>query len=572
MGEPQNFVPETSSTEMSRRFDWFVLSVVVLLSALVRAWKLSSLGLDHFDEGVYALSGFWSLHSFHGTALYPFQKFFSPPGYFGVVGLAYLLFGGASDVLAIAINVICGAATVALAGWAGRRWFGRGCGLAAAILVAFNNYHVAFSRSALTDTLFGFLFLFSLALIAIAMEKQQSSWGAVAGLAAGAAMNVKYHGWMPVALAFILVVTQSIAVWQDKPKVWRMLSIWVAMAAVAVGCFLPWVIYTQAHLGGYLVVERFHSQFLDFQWGDNFARQLEMQLYLEGWMSRLAPAFAFVVAFAATGRRAFSRWRVAALAGTTLVTSGIVLGGAGTCVALAIFGFRFARKRGGIFSKLITYSAAALFILVPCYTPYARLLLPWLIFVQILAATGIQHFLISEEPAGQTDRRLSWVLGASSLVALLYILSGFRAGPSPRTWDSKESVRDAVTQMSASLPPGSAVFVDQEPDVAFYFRRAGYVTFTINRLSENRVTQDPLTYSSSGPVYVVGGLYARQQPDWNPIPEEFLKRMTMVAQFQMQPGDVRLLDDFPPSEALDYRVHPDARYNLVLFRVVPLGK
>ena len=83
-----------------------VIAVLSLAALAVRAWKFYAIGLSHFDEGVYTNSGFWALPSFFGPGLDPWQKFFSPPGYFGLVGLLYRLLGHPSELAAIAVNVI----------------------------------------------------------------------------------------------------------------------------------------------------------------------------------------------------------------------------------------------------------------------------------------------------------------------------------------------------------------------------------------------------------------------------------------------------------------------------------
>src|ERR1700722_18039637 len=134
-------MPAMPDRSIHRGARGFRLALILLgsVALVLRAWNFFLLGFDHYDEGVYSLSGFWSLHPLAGTALYPLQKLFSPPGYFGLVGLAYWISGGDSDVAAIAIIIVFGAATVILAGWVVRRWFGRGCRITAAALVAFSD-------------------------------------------------------------------------------------------------------------------------------------------------------------------------------------------------------------------------------------------------------------------------------------------------------------------------------------------------------------------------------------------------------------------------------------------------
>ena len=101
------FLPKLNQDNKSasanvRSTDILAIGIICVVAFVLRAWKFTTLGLTHYDEGAYALSGFWSLGS--SGSLYPWQKFFSPPGYFGLVGIIYWLAGGASDLIAISIQ------------------------------------------------------------------------------------------------------------------------------------------------------------------------------------------------------------------------------------------------------------------------------------------------------------------------------------------------------------------------------------------------------------------------------------------------------------------------------------
>jgi hypothetical protein len=492
------------------------------------------------------------------------------------VGLAYWIAGGASDSAAIAINIVFGAATVLLAGWVGQRWFGRSCGIAAAAFVALSDFNIAFSRMALTDTLFAFLLLLSLALIAVALEKDTMRLVLLAGLAGGAAWNVKYDGYLPAAIALAVIVLHAVTKREGREKLKRSLLLWGCMAGVSFLLFLPWVIYTQRNLGGYFGVEAFHQQFYTFDWFENLKQQLAYQIYFEGLLSRLSPALAFLAVLAADPVRARERWQFVCLALAGLLIFGLVAGGAGSCVLLAAIGFIPAWRRGDTFGKLLTCGIAALFVLIPCYTPFARLALPWIVLVQIAAGVGMQEIWNFDESWSFLHKPSRSFAGAMCLmsVAMVPFVGGKLSFARVDPWNAppKDSVRRTVAAMGKLLPPGSGVFVDEEPDAAFYFRRAGFKTLCTIRLFDNANVPDAfqnLPEYAGAPVYVVAGPYAQEAPDWRPIPPEIRARMNLVARFVTQPGDVRLLDDYSPQEALKYRQQPDDRYDLLLFRVAP---
>src|SRR5262249_9638070 len=122
--------------------EWLVISALTVAGAILRAWAFPRLSLSHFDEGVYAFAGLWSL-SRHGLLdLDPGVIAYAPPGFPILVGLSYLVFG-VSDYAAIAVSVVAGIVTIPVVGWLGQRTFGPGAGAAAAAFAALAIVHVA---------------------------------------------------------------------------------------------------------------------------------------------------------------------------------------------------------------------------------------------------------------------------------------------------------------------------------------------------------------------------------------------------------------------------------------------
>jgi dolichyl-phosphate-mannose-protein mannosyltransferase len=566
---------EQSTSGVPAKFpvrDALSVGIICAIGFALRAWNFPALSLTHYDEGANALSGFWSLQSSSG--LYPWQKFFAPPGYLGLVGIVYWFAGHASDLAAIGINVFFGTATILLVWWIGKRWFGRCAAIFSATLVALSEFQVAFSRTALTDTLFGFLFLLALVLIALCFEKQRLFLALAAGAAVGAAWNVKYHGWLLLAITFAaLALPAALKKPADSSRTKKIFFYWCTITGVAALCFLPWVLYTEFRLGGYLAVEKFHHQYLNFHWIANLVRQVEFQAYFDGWLSRVSPMLGFLTASITTGIRRFQRPSL--LAGLVfLVVAGFAVGSTGTWFLLALYGLVTAWTRGRELGRLLAAAFLVFFVLTPCYTPFARLLLPWVLVAQILAGAGVEHFfdegVTVARPAGSglwTSKKLRLLSMATAFLFLLALAMGFHAPNKPSVWEPTTGSRDAVDRLMPYLSVESIVFVTGEPNVAFYFQRAGYHTFCIQHLAFNAGAQDPLMYKTSSPVYVIGGKYARDESDWLLILHAVPGRFQLVARVPMQPSDVRLLDDESPREALAFKAHPDSSYDLELFRL-----
>ena len=142
-----------SARSQSACREMFSSSVADLAGAVLRLWGLPRLGLSHFDEGIYAIAGLWSVSPRGLAGLDPTLVPYAPPGFPILVGVAYLGLG-VSDLAAILVSIVAGTLTIPAAAWLARRTFGAGAGAAAAALVAFSGFHVAFSRMALTDASF----------------------------------------------------------------------------------------------------------------------------------------------------------------------------------------------------------------------------------------------------------------------------------------------------------------------------------------------------------------------------------------------------------------------------------
>ena len=572
------FLPELDQVNKSapakvRSSDILAIGIICAIAFVLRAWKFTTLGLTHYDEGAYVLSGYWSLGSF--GSLYPWQKFFSPPGYFGLVGIIYWLAGGASDLIAIGINVFFGAATIVLVWWVGQRWFGRRAGIFSATLVAFNEFQIIFSRTALTDTLFGFTFLLSLAAIALCFEKQRPALAIFAGVAAGAAWNVKYHGWLLFAIAFVaLVLPAAVKKPPDATQMKKIFLYWSVVTGVAAVCFLPWVLFTEYRLGGYLAVEKFHHRYLNFHWIANFARQVEFQAYFDGWLGHVSPALAFIAANVTEGIPRFLRSRILLAGFLGMLVAGLTAGGTVTWLLLALYGLAPAWSRGQELGRLVVTAFLVFLVLIPCYTPFARLPLPWVLVAQVLAGVAIEDLLEGELPIGNLAISGFWKnrkLVSLSIITVLALLKalvlGLHTPKEPGIWAPTSGSRDAAARLMTDLPKDSVVFVTAEPNLAFYFQRAGYHTFCIQHLAFNAGAQDPIMYKTTSPVYVIGGKYAREESDWLPILEAVPGRFRLVTRVAMEPSVVRLLDDKSPRETLAFKEHPDSSYDLELFRL-----
>src|SRR5262245_33108483 len=114
---PPGRAPESRPTAV----EWCLVVAVFLAGFVLRAAWPTRLGVEHFDEGVYASNVFFSGEK--RDERYPNQHLYAPPLFPLLIEFAMLI-AGPSNIAAMAVNIVAGSLTVPLVWWVGRRWFG----------------------------------------------------------------------------------------------------------------------------------------------------------------------------------------------------------------------------------------------------------------------------------------------------------------------------------------------------------------------------------------------------------------------------------------------------------------
>ncbi len=545
----------------SRRFA-IALALLVSLAFALRAWALERCGVDHFDEGVYAFSASSIAEPAEFPQLYPGQEKFSPPLYFGASGVLARFSGLPVDRALVALNAFLGAGTVALLALVGRRWFGPAAGLASGALLALNEYHIALSRSALTDVAFALAHLGAWFALIEALRAERWSKALAAGVLVAVAWNIKYHGWLAVvasALAFAPIFVARVrtrAAWR-KP-----LLMGCAAAGVAALGYLPWALHIEQQPGGYAALAQYQSTMLRGGWFENLARQRSQQSFFDGPLSAAAPSVAVACALW------FSPARIGLAAGLAAglgVLAG-ALGGSFAVAALAVIGVLalLRRARALEWPALALFGALALWtVLTPFYHPYARLLLP-LVLLAILAAGW------ALESMARSFAELSSAAGPRpALLALVIAAATFGAAQlredSSDPWRDSRGVERAAAQIAGTLPAGARVFVLGDPALAWYFRRAGVAECEVVAGPEvlERLERD------ARETFVACGFYPRLTGAEQRLIEGAGARLSQHSTAAVQVKDVRLLDDFRVKQAQRLRREPGDDYQVRLHRYAP---
>jgi 4-amino-4-deoxy-L-arabinose transferase-like glycosyltransferase len=483
--------PPWNQTKSSPASDRGFLAILLLTvaGAILRLWGLGQLGLNHFDEGIYAISGLWAISPRSLAGLDPTVISYAPGGFPFLVGLAYLGFG-VSDVAAIMPSIMAGTLTIPAAGWLARRTFGPGAGALAAAMAAISGFHAAYSRMALTDA--SFLFCWLLALIAGQrfLERPGLPRALVLGAAVGLAQWFKYNGWLAgVVVIFAAGLGMVVDPRERQPA--RLRIVWGAgliAVATAAAIYWPWFAFVENH-GGYSALLRHHRSYIGgpSTWFDHLRLQLEQATALSGglsWNLTAAIAACLAAGYVRAPRPISARSSARLLLPLLLIAAVSVAPALPWWLGIPWLLYRWDTDRAG--ERLLLVAWAGLSILTPFYHPYARLWMP-LLAIGWVCVGGLLTWAMGRIPEGTGEprgpclpssrwrRTATWLclsLGLLQGIALLRVSSSGASLPGPLSPSGGRSLRVAADALLKDLPAGvPGLRLLARPAVTFYLGR-----------------------------------------------------------------------------------------------------
>ena len=460
--------------------EWAAILAMTLVAAAIRSVGLGRLGIDHFDEGIYAAAGTWSLRPSGLAGIDPGLIPYAPPGYPTLVGLAYAILGP-SDFAAIAVSILAAVATIPVVGLVGRRTFGPGGGAAASVFATVSGLHITFSRMALTDATLLLTWIAAIALGGRFLERPGPGRAVAMGLAVGLAQLVKYNGWLVGAIIAATAVVGILVSREDRSR--RHLARtfgWGLLAVVVAGLVSwPWFRFVEAH-GGYEALLAHQRGYLGgiSDWPRHLATQLRQAIALGGLA--FPGTIAFGLAFVTVGLSTSGEERVREGLRLVLVaTVGLVLfapATSGWWLGLALVPWMVRDENPRV--RLVATWWIALTALTPFYHPYARLWLPLEAAGWMMQASIVLLIVERLRRLGSLASGRSRFLPAAIVVVLgMATIQSVVPRPAPRPLEGilgpRDSLRVATFRLVADLPPGvSSVALLGRPSLRFYVANA----------------------------------------------------------------------------------------------------
>lgn len=283
------------------RQELVLVAILFFMSGFLRWWHLDREAVDHFDEGVYS-SVLW-YEGQTGTS-YPAREFYAPPGLPFCIELSSWI-PGVGERAPLLPALVFGSLTPLVFWLAARRWFGIPAGLFALSICGLSEFHILYSRMAMTDVPALFWILVAVAVGVEAVSARSIKLAIFSGIACGIAWWFKYTGWLPLAILWSGSIVWWIWVGRRSASIGNVLKTLAIVTATSLLVFAPWWWQLQS-VGGYSAIGRHHAGFVGGwdQWSRNLGEQFACQFWLDGFFGATSLGLGLLAA-------GLVRWRAA---------------------------------------------------------------------------------------------------------------------------------------------------------------------------------------------------------------------------------------------------------------------
>ncbi|MFP6676717.1 MAG: glycosyltransferase family 39 protein [Pirellulaceae bacterium] len=544
---------------------------IIAAGVLLRVLFPSHVSVEHFDEGVYA-SNIW----FSGTAKasYPYQYLYAPPLLPHCITAAQifdvaLVQGGdtPSDFAANLPAQLAAIATLLGIAWIVRSWFGSTAAVCSCILLAGNDLHIVYSRTAMTDVPVVCWMMLAVGAIVKAYQKESYRWALVAAVFVALGWWTKYSGWLPLAIGISGLIATLVCHSVSRRGAVRSVCIWLVIAFVSFSLWYPHV-YSLRDEGGYASVAANHRQYSVglAGWWSSAQQQWTNVLHFDSWIGYLAVAIAASWAAARAARSGDDATSPdsdrkillpgavlnAATVGLAALASSVFLGTAATLLLLACCGIashllsvRTDRESVPIGRWCGLAAWAGLLLATPLYTPYPRLALPFIVWTIVWAAEGwscLGRGLLRLQGTGQHRGQYGIVAAVSLVVVVLCLPRTFNTPPA---WEDRSGMRDAaiaidgrIHKLSAGAVEDAIIFVYGEPALLNQLNRLRLPS--VVPMGDMRQL-DGIGLQVNGPLFVLTGPHVHRDV----AATKQLQSLELVEEFPYRPSGLVMLNHWP---------------------------
>lgn len=601
------------------RREMLLVGALLLIGVGLRIGKPDHLGIDHFDEGVYASH---VPPGPRGITPYPLRHLYAPSFVPWIQNYAQSVSRHPTTAPNLA-GVVAGCLTLVAIWWVGRCWFGPLAGTASLALAATSDFHATFSRSALTDPWFLLWLILAVAFVERTLRRHSLLDLLVASFFTALAWWTKYNGWLPLAIGVAgwaakttldfarplsvppppdaarpaptnrrrAVSSPAPAPAESEPTPSSVaLSSIISLAAIGLlagTLFYPYIYLLQADDYSYSEISANHGKYVGglLDWWPSFARQLANLRWFDGLMTTVASPLA--LGLIAACEVAASRRLVVfvAIAGPYAIAS-MLLGSfpsllllGSVAIAIALLSLRNEKSQSSLRTWAKFLWAAwflGLFVATPFYHPYARLTLPllaaaWLgagwLFAQLVPKFSLsaesQHAEVSTNL--RRERLLLIALASTCVIVLGLSWPRLIATGLPSLRDRGSLGRASIELFREVYSQVQRDSREPRPEAVFLTYGEPAVYFALS-LDDTIQYWDELALAPAGhlpeerldrPLFLVTGPHSEKDEALHEaIARTESPRYELVASQAFRPSDILLLDLFDP-RTLDRKSLPE---------------
>jgi dolichyl-phosphate-mannose-protein mannosyltransferase len=192
-----------------------------------------------------------------------------------------------------------------------------------------------------------------------------------------------------------------------------------------------------------------------------------------------------------------------------------------------------------------------LLVAVPCYSPYPRLALPWLLALWLATSLNARPALVQDEAFSAGRLSVQQMIAAAAVVGVLFVIGLFvgRQAQVNAAADRRGMQQIAATIRATMLDTQPrVVYVYGEPAMFFQLRAAGEeFVAPVQHLPSEAATIEGAPVAT----YLVVGPHAETDPRFGEQWEGARQRWDLVQALDYQPSAVVWLDLHDPRKALE---------------------
>ena len=531
-------MPQLQATPSTTNFEKIAASILLLVGVAARLAFPSHIAIEHFDEGVYASNIYCPQTDYR----YPSAEFYAPPLLPALIEWA-IIFAG-PNIGPFVFPLLFSIGTLLLVWHIGRAWFSPRAGLCALTLAATSDFHMHYSRMALTDGAMCFFLLLAVYLIGESLSRTLQYANAPvekpkankkrkksdtendsppnanvlcvgAGLVTALCWWTKYNGWLPIA-----IMIGGVAGWMAIQALHasdslrrQVTTIAMPAAIVAFVAILFWLPFLFSLPDGrtYSDIAANHGKYLVGleEWFSSIVRHANHHRLLNGWMTAIGVAATLVFwELPDLDLKPQIKWNLLAYFLLTMAIGQI--GHPLLLITLTSFVYvvQFLAKQWtkrthddsptAIRKWLLVAWWVGLLLTTPLYWPYPRLGLPWLMVSWLIVSVAVSeiwssHFEIHDD---KTDRKPGALRFAESidksygalgtapilLAGLLFVVVNWSEYDFVTAWEDRSTAKQAAQAIVKETRPDLAL-VYGEPAILFHLSAANIQTVPIGGLS-----------------------------------------------------------------------------------------